>query len=149
VPVSASHEARWLHESAPIDEREVAAGTIKAVAVRFLLPLYVGLVAVAVLLDHAGIALRLALPGFLTSLVVMRLVYATCVTDRPLSTSPAEVRTNPDWIGPLAGIGIVLALLALLAHRLLTGVPGTLGLIAGLVAIDLVAARRARVPSAE
>ncbi|MEW6073529.1 MAG: hypothetical protein AB1726_13175, partial [Planctomycetota bacterium] len=146
IPISASHTARWLHECAPVDERDVAGGAIKALAVRFLVPLYAVLAAIAVLLGSGGLALRLAPSGALTSLLVLRLLYPVCVSDRPLSVDPAAARTNPDWLGALAGVGLALALLAIVAHRFLAGPLATAGLLAALLALEAWLARRARAP---
>ena len=145
VPGSASHAARWLHESAPVAEEAIVGGTIKAIALRFLVPLYVALFVIAAALGHLGLALRLTLPGALTSLLVLRLTYPVCVSDRPLSVAPDRLRTDLDWFGTLAVIGVALALVAILAQRFVTSLPAVLGLLVVLVAVEAaVGSSRAR-----
>ncbi|MFT5688941.1 MAG: hypothetical protein ACI8PQ_001782 [Planctomycetota bacterium] len=119
IPASESAAARWIHELSPAPDGAVVAGTIKALIVRFLVPLYAVLLGLAVLQGEAALALRLGPPGFLLSCIVLVRLYGTCVSDRPLSVPPDEIRTDLDWAGMLMGIGMGLAILAFIANRML------------------------------
>ena len=121
IPASESAAARWLHELSPLPEGAVVAGTLKALIVRFLIPLYVVLIALGLLQGEGPLALRLGPPGFLISCLVMVKLYPVCVSDRPLSIEPDAVRTDLDWAGLLMGIGIGLSFGAFVANRLLVG----------------------------
>jgi len=134
VQASASARARWLLDTAPCTEGEVARGAVKALAVRFLLPLYVLLSSLCFLLSDLDLVLRLALPGAMMSLIVMRRLYPMLVVDPPLSTLPDRVRTDMDWTGVLLGLGLALTIVAVFAVRFLAepwqGALAALGLLA-------------------
>ena len=67
-----------------------------------------------------GFAARLAPIGFLLSIVVMRKLYATCVSDVPLSTPISELESRLDWTGTLLGLGVGLTLVAIVAYLKVT-----------------------------
>ena len=144
VPATASPDAVWIQRCAPIPESAIVGGTIKALALRFLVPLYVLLAGVAASQGGGELALRLALPGFLTSLLVLRQLYAVCVDGLPLSTAPDRIRFDLDWLGVLGGLALGLTLLAILAQRFLDtlGLAAVLGAV--LLGLELVAERRLR-----
>lgn len=144
VPGSASHAAKWLHETSPVAESAIAAGVIKALAIRFLVPLYATLVLLAAFLGLFDLAARLAIPGALASLATLRITYPICVSERPLSVAPDRLRVNPDWFTPLAVIGIVLALLAGFANRLADSPVAVGGLIGALLVVEVLLARQTR-----
>lgn len=120
VPASASAEARWILDGAPQSRATIANGAIKALTVRFLLPLYALLFALA--WSRAGLEFALFLTpiGFLVSLALMRRLYDECVSDTPLSTDPDEIKADLDWTGKLLGIGLVLTVVAILAMKFVT-----------------------------
>jgi hypothetical protein len=120
VPATSSPEARWIIDGAPVGRAEIDNGALKALAVRFLVPLYVLLFALAWSQAGPDFALRLAPIGFLLSLLVMRRLYPMCVTDVPLSRSASELEARMDWTGILLGLGLVLTLVAIAALRLVT-----------------------------
>jgi hypothetical protein len=120
VPASASADARWILDGAPISRATIDNGALKAIALRFVLPLYVVLFALAWTQAGLGFALRLAPIGFLVSLLVLRKLYAVCVTDVPLSNEPSSIRADMDWTGPLFGLAIGLTVLAIVAFRFVT-----------------------------
>lgn len=142
VPVTASPGARWLLETAPIEERDIAGGAIKALAVRFLLPLYLALGGLAWLLADASFTWRLALPGALVSLIALRLLYPRCVVGTPLSRAPGDIEVHHDWTGLLLGLAAALTVLALVAQRVLTTPLESLGLVLALLAVELILARK-------
>lgn len=144
VPASASHAARWLHESAPVPAGAVVTGTVKALAVRFLLPLYLALGLLAWFQAGPTFALRLTPAGALASLLVLRRLYRVCVRDLPLSISPDQVRTDLDWLGLLGGLAMFLTVLALVASRVLTSFLASAALVLALLALDAVLQRRTR-----
>jgi hypothetical protein len=119
LPASQSHEARWLLDGAPVAEGALSNGAIKALTVRFLVPLYVGLGLLATYEAGPLFALRLTLPAALASLLVMRRLYALCVTDHPLSIAPDRLQTRLEWGGTLFGVAFVLTIVAWLAYRFL------------------------------
>ena len=142
VPVTSSPGARWMLETAPVEERDITSGTIKALAVRFLLPLYLALGGLAWLLADASFVWRLALPGALVSLLSLRLLYPRCVIGRPLSRAPGEIEVHHDWTGMLLGLAAALTVLALVAQRVLTTPLESLGLVLALLVLELVLSRR-------
>jgi len=137
VPASASASARWILDTAPVGEREVAAGARKAVAVRFVVPLYAILFAAAWSQAGFAFALRLALPAALLSILLLRHLYAICVVGPPLSTKPDEIVVQLDWTGPLLMLAVGLTIAAVLAWRYVTSMEIGLALTVALVACEL------------
>jgi hypothetical protein len=147
VPVCSTPEARWLVESAPIPARAIEGGAIKALAVRFLFPLYTLLALLAAFFAGPLFALRLALPGALVTLISLRLLYPRCALAAPLSTAADQIEVRHDWTGFLLTLAVVLTLVAVCAQRLVTDVPRTGLLIAVLVAIEVAMSRVASSPA--
>lgn len=134
VQASASHRARWLLDTAPCSDEDLARGAIKALAIRFLLPLYVLLAGLCFVLTDISVVMRFALPGAMVSLIVMRRLYPLLVVEPPLSAPPDAVNTNMDWTGVLMGLGVGLTVVAVFAVPVLSeawhGVVAALGLLA-------------------
>lgn len=128
LPASASHRARWILDSAPIAASAVSNGALKAIAVRFLLPLYAILGALAWQQAGGVFALRLVAPAALVSLFILRQLYGTCVAAPPLSMPPDEMTGGFDWAGVLVVWVAILTVLSVLANVFLTSV--ALGLVA-------------------
>lgn len=143
VSASASHEARWILATSPATAGAVANGALKAVAVRFVLPLHALLAVLAALLAGPAAALRFALPGALVSVLVLRLLWPRVATDAPLSVPPDEVRMGQDWAGGLMGLAVGLAVAAALAAAFLD-VPRALAATAGLAVCEGLAGRALR-----
>jgi hypothetical protein len=143
VPATASPRARWLLETAPLPDSSIANGALKAVAVRFLLPLHAFLFALAWSQVGFGFALRLALPGALLSLIVVRRLYPMCVSDLPLSVAANEIESKMDWTGILLTLAVALTIVAVLAFKYITSVPIGIGVCAVLLAIELALDRAA------
>ncbi len=120
IPASESAAARWLQDTAPARHDEIHRGALKAVVVRYLIPLHLALGAIAWNQGGLDLALRLALPATFVSLLVTRLVYRSSVTDLPLSIAPVRVGTSEGLGGPLMVIGVGLAIVAVIAERKLT-----------------------------
>ena len=133
VPASGSHEARWLLDTAPVSEVAVAGGALKAIAVRFVVPLYALLGLLAFAFGGADLAARLVPPAFLTAIVVLRFAWGMCVEDKPLSIDPSSLKVELNLGAVLGTFAFVLTVVAIAAHALLTSV--ALGLAATVVLI--------------
>jgi hypothetical protein len=144
VPGTASAGARWLLDGAPVAEPVVRSATVKALAVRFLVPLYVCLFAIAAALGEARLALLLVAPAALVSLFVLRVLYPRITHDPPLSTPPDEVEVHHDWMGMLLTLAVALVVVALVAQRYVSSAPRALALTAALLAVEAVAELRTR-----
>lgn len=119
VPLTESPAAAWLVRTAPCPAKAVAGGAIKALFVRYLMPLYGSLLGLGLALGQAELLLRLWLPAVLLGLVLLRLLYPACVRDLPLSIAPEELRAEVDWAGRVATLAVGLTLLAVVANRFL------------------------------
>jgi len=142
TPGSSSHAARWILDTAPCSRAEIDNGALKAVAARFLAPLYIVLVALGCLLGKWELTLQLAAPAFLCSVLVVRAVWRTCVVDAPLSTPHDQLYINNDWIGLLGGIAMALLFVSLAAVRWLHAWPASLAVTAVLLLIERALDRR-------
>lgn len=119
VPLSESPAAAWVVRAAPCPDSAVAGGAIKALFVRYLLPLYCSLLGLGLALAQTELLVRLWLPAVLLGLVLLRLLYPSCVRDLPLSVAPEELRSEVGWAGVVAPLAVTLTLLAVLANRFL------------------------------
>ncbi|MFT5287397.1 MAG: hypothetical protein ACI8TQ_003582 [Planctomycetota bacterium] len=135
IPASDSHAARWLVDGAPISEGAWTNGAIKALSIRFLLPLYVLLALLAASFVNIEFAVRMAIPGALLSLLVLRKLYLTCVPDQPLTIAPDQLQTRLDWGGTMMGMAFGLTIAAVLANQYLS-LLGSLGLVLCLVGLE-------------
>jgi len=144
VPASESHAARWLLETNPVPDGALAGGVIKAVALRFLFPLYAALSALAWVQVGPELIVRLAVPGFLVSLLVLRALYGITVHGLPLSVAPDRVEVKFDWGGVLVANGVLLTVGAIAVNHLLPRVVHGLVLCAALAALELFSERRLR-----
>jgi hypothetical protein len=129
---------------APVAESAIVGGTIKALAVRFLVPLYLTLGALALWQEGWGFTLRLAPCALLAALFVLRRLYPVCVSDRPLSIAPDELRADLDWFGVLGGMSFVLVALAIVANRFATSPTASAALFGALLSIEILGERRLR-----
>ncbi len=136
VPATASPEARWILETAPVPRSSHGHGAVKAVVLRFLVPLYAMLFLLAWTGVSFSFAVRLGLPAFLVSTILVRVLYAKFVRDLPLSVAPAEIEAHLDWTGILTGLGIGLTLASMLAAHFVTSLGAGLALAAVLVAVE-------------
>jgi hypothetical protein len=119
VPLSESHGAAWILRTAPCAPGALTGGAIKALFVRYLVPLYASLLGLGLLLGETGLLVRLWLPALLLALLLLRLLYPTCVRDLPLSVAPEELRSDVAWAGLVAPLAVGLTLLAVVANRFL------------------------------
>ena len=144
VPGTSSPRAAWLTGTAPVPEGAIRSGAIKALAVRFLVPLFALLSFIAWTQAGALWTLRLAPPALIVALLVLRSLYPVCVSDPPLSVAPSDLRFELDWMGVLGGLSLVLTLLAVLAQRFVNGPVLGLGLLGAVLACEVLADRRLR-----
>jgi len=144
VPASRSFRARWLLDLAPVAPDALHNGAIKALVVRFVLPLYALLVLLCATRGGLDVAVRLALPATVAAIVLVRGTYRSVVTQPPLSTSPEELGAGDHVFGLMLGIGMGAAIAAVAAAKLITTPVGGLAVTAGILALELAADRSAR-----
>jgi hypothetical protein len=147
VPATASADARWILDGAPVSRAAIENGAMKALAVRFLVPLYVMLFALAWTRSGLEFTLRLAPLGFLVSLVLSRRLYDLCVSDLPLSRDSNDIKSDMNWSGHLLTIGMVLTIAAILAFKFVTSFTVALVVCAALVLFEWNADRKVTVKS--
>jgi hypothetical protein len=140
VPASASAEASWLLRVAPQPASAVVGGTIKALFVRWILPLYAGLFALGAILGEGRMLARLWLLAVLLTLVLLRVLYPRCVRDLPLSQRPDEVGSGGPWLTFLAPTAVGLTLLSLIAGRALD-LPAALAVALALLGLEVLLER--------
>ncbi|MCZ6597992.1 MAG: hypothetical protein O7B99_10160 [Planctomycetota bacterium] len=143
VPASESHEASSRRASSPVSAGATRSAAFKAVAVRFLVPLYALLALVAWSQSGVLILVRLALPAFLVSLLLTRRLYATLVQDPPLSVAPDDVRTDLHMGEAFIYLAFGLTIGAVVLNKFLTPLIA-IGLCAVLLLAEAIAERRLR-----
>jgi len=142
LPATQSPDARWILDTAPVTKAEIDGGTLKAVALRFLLPLYALLFALACVYAGPLFAVRLALPAALVGLIVLRQVFPMFTREPPLSISAQDVTMPMDWTGPFLGVAMALVVVAVVAWSAITTIWISLGTCCILLAIDRFLERR-------
>ncbi len=147
VPATMSHEARWILETAPLPRDAHDRGAIKAVALRFLVPLYALLFVLAWTQASFSFALRLSLPAVLVATVLLRTLYARFVHEPPLSVAPDAIEARLDWAGVLAGLGVGLTLVAIVAAHFVTTLAIGLAVTAVLLVVERVLDANAATPA--
>ncbi|MCP3920895.1 MAG: hypothetical protein GY711_35655 [bacterium] len=142
VPATATPGARWIVDTAPITPAVEDAGARKAIAVRLLVPLYIGLTLIVWIGADLDLALRLAPPAAVAGLVIMRFAWRSFVRARPLSTSASELGSawEHDWTGRLLGVAIGMTLLAILVWRTVDTPAVGIAILGAWVAFELVSA---------
>lgn len=135
VPLTESPGARWILGLAPQDRPALEGGAMKALFVRWILPLHLCLAVLALIAGQGKLVLRLWPLSVLASLLLLRFLYPRCVHGLPLSTAPEELRGDTDWAGSMIPLALGATLLAVAANRLLPW-PLGLGLALGLLAVE-------------
>ncbi len=135
ITASASDRARWLLDLAPLPAEALHGGAFKAVVVRYVVPLYALLVPLAFSQTDAAFVLRIAPLAFAVTVLACRALYSSSVSDWPLSRPPADVEAPMQLGGTLLGLGVGLAVLAVVV---VTRVPtsGALAATALLVVLE-------------
>jgi hypothetical protein len=141
VPASHSHDARWILDTAPVSEVALAGGALKAVAVRFVVPLYVVLGLLAASYGGVGLALRLVPLALVTALLVLRSAWGLCVTAPPLSIAPDAIKVELNLGGVLGTYAFTLMVVSIVAHLFVTTVVAALVGLALLIGLEAVTAR--------
>lgn len=118
VPTSATPAARWIVDTAPVDELTEDHGARKAVAVRLLVPLYLGIGALVMTTASFGLGLRLWPVAVAVGLVTLRILVARGMA-RPLSTPANDLLStwNEGLGGTLMALAVLMTLLAVAAWR--------------------------------
>ena len=146
VPGTATPGARYLLDAAPLRPVDEMQGALKAVAVRFLLPLVLGLGAMVWFRASPNLALRLTPVAGITALWVLRFLWTRYVSSPVLSTPHDDLGSawEGDLTGGMMGVALLMTLLALLAWLRIPSVSAGL-LLGGLgVLIELTFGRRQR-----
>lgn len=115
VPASASHQARWILDTAPVPRVSIDGGALKAVAVRFLLPLHVLLFVLAWAQIDASFALRLSLPAILFGWIALQQLHPLFARHPPLSLPAQEIEMPMDWTGPFMAVAVGLTFASIAA----------------------------------
>ncbi|QDV09522.1 hypothetical protein Poly30_50800 [Planctomycetes bacterium Poly30] len=118
VPTTATPAARWIVDTAPIDDRTENQGARKAVAVRLLVPLYLGIGALVMTTASPSLGLRLWPVAVAVGLVTLRILVARGMA-RPLSTPANDLLStwNEGLGGTLMTLAVVMTLIAVAAWR--------------------------------
>ena len=119
IHVSTSHAARWILDSAPVAPASIQSGVMKAVAVRFILPLFFVLALLCWTYEGPAFTLRLVPVAFMVSILVMRQVYGSWKYEPPLSTAPEDLEAEAGLFQTIATLGFILMFVALAAWRLM------------------------------
>lgn len=133
IPASRTPEASWILETSPTAPAAIANGALKAVAVRFVLPLFVMLSAVSTAFAGFEFTLRVALPGALVTLLVMRRLYPSCACGTPLSRGLMELEHDQDLMKSMIAQSLVLPILGIAAWKFASGPAQVLILVSLLV----------------
>ncbi len=148
VPVSASHQARWIFDTAPVPEVGVAGGALKAVAIRFVVPLYAVLGLLAASYGGPALALRLVPLALLAALLVLRSAWSSCVSATPLSIAPEDVKVELNLGGLLGTYAFVLMAASIAAQLFVTTAVAALIVFALLVGLEVASERSWRAKAA-
>ncbi|HUR29128.1 MAG TPA: hypothetical protein VM509_13145, partial [Planctomycetota bacterium] len=136
VPVSASHRARWILDGAPLTKAQIDNAALKAVAVRFLVPLYLALGAVCWSLCGASFTLRMVPITFFVTLTVVRQLYRGFGIENPLSVAPEEIAAEQSWFNAMMMIALVLTVAAVFATKWLASPFVCAGVIVALLVLE-------------
>ncbi len=136
VPVSASHRARWILDGAPLTKAQIDNAALKAVAVRFLVPLYLVLGALAWKFCGIAFALRMVPVAYLATLTVVRQIYSGFGIEKPLSVAPEAIAAEQSWFNAMMVIALILTIVAVFAVKLLASPLICVGTIAALLAME-------------
>ncbi len=118
VPATSTPRARWILDASPGHPTHEAAGARKAIALRLLLPLFIGLGGLATVRADLHLALCIAPTGFAATLLLQRAIWSRFVSRPPLSVPASELGSAwDDSGGGMMGVAIGTCLLAIAAWR--------------------------------
>jgi hypothetical protein len=143
VPVTSSPKANWILGMAPVHPIDIENGAVKALAVRFILPLYGVLASLAIFFGGWQFALRLAVPGLIMTMTSLRLLYPRCALGLPLSASADQVEVRHDWTGFLLTLAVGLTIVSIGVQRLVHTPARIAAVIGALLVVDILVARSA------
>lgn len=143
VPTTRTPEARWVVDTSPVSAVAEDGGAAKAVAVRLLAPLYLGVGALVWVVAGQELCLRLWPLAAAVGVVVLRVLYARGV-GRPLSTRTQDLASawSDGLGGAVLGLSVALTVLAVAAWRLLPGSWIGWAVLGAVLAAEIAAARR-------
>ncbi|MDF1839468.1 MAG: hypothetical protein P1V35_16490, partial [Planctomycetota bacterium] len=110
VPTTAHPDARTLLDTAPLHPQNEAEGARKAVAIRIVLPLYLGLTVLISWLANVELALHLVPPAAGFTVLLMRSLWKYYVERPPLSTPASDL--GGVWRDDLTGGMFFLAVIS-------------------------------------
>ncbi len=145
VPTTATPDARTLLDAAPLHPHDEAEGARKAVAIRIVLPLYLGLTILVSWLANVELALHLIPPAAGFTVLLMRNLWPHYVERPPLSTPASDLGGvwRDDLTGGMFFLAIISVALALITWRFVPGAVGGIVLAFLLLALELGLSRRA------
>ena len=149
VPTTATPAARWIVDTAPLDEHTENQGAMKAVAVRLLLPLYLGIGALVMTTAKLDLGLRLWPVAVAVGLLTLRILVARGMA-RPLSTPANDLMStwNEGLGGTLMTLAVLMTLVAVAAWRTIPSPAIGWAILAAVVAFELVLSKRSTVRNA-
>lgn len=146
VPTTQTPDARWIVDTAPTHPADEDGGALKAVAIRLLLPLYVGIGAFVAVLASPSLALRLWPLAVAAGLVTLR-VLGRGAPARPLSVRATDLASawNEGLGGTLIAVGMVMTIVSAACWRLVPS-PWIGWVLLGALAIAEIAGARRPAP---
>ena len=138
VPTTATPAARWIVDTAPLDELTENHGAMKAVAVRLMLPLYLGIGALVMATASVDLGLRLWPIAVAVGLITLRILVARGMA-RPLSTPANDLMTtwNDGIGGTLMALAVLMTLIAVAAWQKIPSPAIGWALLAAVIAFEL------------
>jgi len=146
VPTTATPDARWLLTTAPLDPNEERSATQKAIFVRFLFPLFVGLCFVVGVQGDFSLVARVAPIALILLVFALRASWDLCVATPVLSTHPDEIGSawGKELPSLLLTLAIGLTFVAIASWQWIESSSVSLGILAVALLWELVGKRRSR-----
>jgi len=144
VPATATPEARWIVDCSPLEPADEAGGARKAVAVRFLAPLYLALGILTWLRGDPDLALRLTPVAAAAGILALRFSWDYFVRQPPLSTAASDLGSAWDdsSSGGMFVVAIGATFLAIAAWRLVPSPTAAFVILAVVLALEALGRRR-------
>lgn len=144
IPTTATPAARWIVDTAPINDLTENQGALKAVAIRLLVPLYLGIGALVMTTASVDLGLRLWPAAVAVGLVTLRILIARGMA-RPLSTPANDLLStwNEGLGGTLMTLAILMTLIAVAAWRTIPSPLISWCLLGAVLAFELTLGRNA------